>query len=77
MILELIQGFYTDTQKAEINILIKSETKWTYGIFKITNMFLYSSADLLNVGFNIIFDEYCDLRNLLSEVMIDYTKFSI
>ena len=77
MILELIQGFYTDTQKAEINILIKSKTKWTYGIFKITNMFLYSSADLLNVGFNIIFDEYCDLRNLLSEVMTDYTKFSI
>ena len=33
--------------------------------FSTTNMFICSLLDLLNVVFNIIFDEYCDLLNLL------------
>lgn len=40
-------------------------------------MFLCSLVGNFNVGFNIIFDVFCDLHNLLSEATFDYMKFSI
>ena len=33
--------------------------------FNTTNVFIWSLLDLLNAAFNIIFDQSCDLFNLL------------